>query len=62
MTPANPRSRVRLRSGNAMPVLGIGTWQLTRDTPGAIVSALDLGYVSGRASNVRARAGLNFIS
>ena len=44
MTPANPRSRVRLRSGNAMPVLGIGTWQLTRDTPGAIASALELGY------------------
>ena len=39
-----PRTTVRLRSGNEMPVLGIGTWQLTRDTPGAIESALELGY------------------
>ncbi|HZD04005.1 MAG TPA: aldo/keto reductase, partial [Longimicrobiales bacterium] len=27
-----------------MPVLGLGTWELTRDTPGSVERALDLGY------------------
>jgi 2,5-diketo-D-gluconate reductase A len=27
-----------------MPVLGLGTWQLTNDTIGTIAYALDLGY------------------
>lgn len=44
MTPTHLRSTVTLRSGNKMPVLGLGTWQLTRDTAGAIASALELGY------------------
>jgi 2,5-diketo-D-gluconate reductase A len=33
-----------LRSGRAHPVLGLGTWQLTRDTAGTVVEALRLGY------------------
>jgi 2,5-diketo-D-gluconate reductase A len=37
-------STVRLRSGAEMPLLGLGTWQLTRDTAGAVRQALELGY------------------
>ncbi|MGH7196411.1 MAG: aldo/keto reductase [Candidatus Saccharimonadales bacterium] len=37
-------SDVTLQSGNKMPVLGLGTWQLTNDTAGTIVKALELGY------------------
>src|SRR5687767_2660961 len=35
---------VRLRSGRSMPVLGLGTWQLTDDTAGTVEEALRLGY------------------
>jgi len=38
------QSRIPLRSGRAMPVLGLGTWQLTKDTAGTVVEALRLGY------------------
>lgn len=37
-------SRVQLHTGNEMPVLGLGTWQLTRNTGETIAAALDLGY------------------
>ncbi len=37
-------STVVLRTGNRMPVMGLGTWQLSRDTAGTIVAALQLGY------------------
>jgi len=37
-------STVKLRSGNEMPVLGLGTWQLTRDTAATVAYALDLGF------------------
>lgn len=33
-----------LASGKEMPVFGLGTWQLTIDTPGTIQAALELGY------------------
>ncbi|WEX74355.1 aldo/keto reductase [Sinorhizobium numidicum] len=33
-----------LHTGNRMPVLGVGTWQLTNDTAGTIATALTLGY------------------
>jgi diketogulonate reductase-like aldo/keto reductase len=33
-----------LRTGRSMPVLGLGTWQLTRDTAGTVEEALRLGY------------------
>jgi diketogulonate reductase-like aldo/keto reductase len=33
-----------LRSGRAMPSLGLGTWLLNRDTAGAVEEALRLGY------------------
>lgn len=36
--------RIALNSGNAMPVIGLGTWQLTDDTAGAVAAALALGY------------------
>lgn len=38
------QSTIPLRSGRAMPVLGLGTWQLTKDTAGTVVEALRLGY------------------
>ena len=38
------QSTIQLRSGRRMPVLGLGTWQLTRDTPGTVAEALRLGY------------------
>lgn len=37
-------SKVQLRTGRAMPVLGLGTWKLNEDTAGAVESALGLGY------------------
>ena len=33
-----------LHTGRAMPVLGLGTWQLTEDTAGAVEDALRVGY------------------
>jgi len=38
------KSTVSLHTGNKMPVLGLGTWQLTKDTAETIVEALELGY------------------
>lgn len=38
------RSTVDLRSGNKMPVLGLGTWKLTEDTAGVVEAALKMGY------------------
>ena len=37
-------SSIVLRSGNAIPVVGLGTWLLTRDTEATIAYALELGY------------------
>lgn len=39
-----PDSTIALRSGRRMPVLGLGTWKLTRDTARTIETALDLGF------------------
>lgn len=33
-----------LHTGNAIPVIGLGTWKLTRDTAATIRTALQLGY------------------
>lgn len=35
---------VQLPTGRRMPVLGLGTWQLTDDTSGTVETALELGY------------------
>lgn len=35
---------IRLRSGNRMPVIGLGSWRLTDETPDIIATALKLGY------------------
>jgi len=40
----NKDSSIQLRSGNSIPVLGLGTWQLTHDTGGTVAYALELGY------------------
>ncbi len=37
-------STVQLRSGNEMPVMGLGTWLLTRDTAETVLYAINLGY------------------
>lgn len=37
-------SKIELRTGNKMPVLGLGTWQLTIDTAETVTHALELGY------------------
>jgi 2,5-diketo-D-gluconate reductase A len=42
--PTRPAETVRLRTGREMPVLGLGTWQLTEDTAGAVEAAIGLGY------------------
>lgn len=40
----NIQSTVTLRSGNVMPVMGLGTWQLTEDTADIVTKALQLGF------------------
>lgn len=38
------RSTMQLHTGNSIPVMGLGTWQLTDDTADTIAYALELGY------------------
>lgn len=38
------RSTVPLHTGRQMPMLGLGTWELTRDTAGSVEHALQRGY------------------
>ncbi len=40
----NLDSTKSLHTGNKMPILGLGTWKLTRNTADIIDHALDLGY------------------
>jgi diketogulonate reductase-like aldo/keto reductase len=40
----NIDSSLQLRTGRRMPVIGLGTWQLTNDTAGTVEEALRLGY------------------
>lgn len=35
---------IGLHTGRQMPVIGLGTWQLTDDTAGTVADALTLGY------------------
>ena len=37
-------TRISLRSGHRMPILGLGTWKLTNDTAEAVEGALEAGY------------------
>src|SRR5205823_286203 len=37
-------STLPLRSGRDMPVIGFGTWQLTRDTACTVQAAIEHGY------------------
>lgn len=39
-----PQSTLLLHTGNRIPVLGLGTWQLTRNTVATVARALELGY------------------
>lgn len=38
------KSTVQMRFGNRMPVMGLGTWMLTRDTENTVAYAIELGY------------------
>ena len=38
------RSTLTLHTGRSMPVMGLGTWELTDDTAGTVEEALRLGY------------------
>src|SRR6185369_2521593 len=40
----NKFSTVQLNSGNAIPVVGLGTWELTDQTADIISYAIELGY------------------
>ena len=40
----NAHSTIALRTGAQMPMLGLGTWELTDDTAGTVAHALDIGY------------------
>jgi 2,5-diketo-D-gluconate reductase A len=40
----DPNTEVALHTGTRMPVLGLGTWQLTENTAGTIMTALEAGY------------------
>jgi diketogulonate reductase-like aldo/keto reductase len=35
---------VTLRTGSKMPIIGVGTWQMSHDTAGTITEALKMGY------------------
>lgn len=38
------QSTITLHTGAEMPILALGTWELTDDTAGTVARALDLGY------------------
>jgi diketogulonate reductase-like aldo/keto reductase len=40
----NIDAHYQLHTGQTMPVIGLGTWQLTNDTAGAVAHALESGY------------------
>lgn len=40
----NMHSTLPLHTGRSMPVIGLGTWELTDDTAGTVEEALRLGY------------------
>jgi 2,5-diketo-D-gluconate reductase A len=40
----NRDTRLALKSGNMMPTIALGTWELTSDTAATVATALKLGY------------------
>jgi diketogulonate reductase-like aldo/keto reductase len=40
----NATPTISLHTGSKMPRLGLGTWQLTNDTAGTVLAALQMGY------------------
>jgi 2,5-diketo-D-gluconate reductase A len=40
----NDETAIPLRTGSDMPTIGLGTWQLTKDTAESVSTAIDLGF------------------
>lgn len=40
----NKRTTIKLRSGNRMPIIGLGTWGLSDNTTESIMDAIKMGY------------------
>jgi 2,5-diketo-D-gluconate reductase A len=52
-------TRITLRSGRAMPPLGLGTWKLTNDTAETVEGALEAGYrLIDTSSDYGSQAGI----
>lgn len=52
-------STVNLHTGRTMPVIGLGSWQLTKDTAGTVGYALELGYrLIDTSSDYGSQAGI----
>lgn len=55
----DPTTRITLPSGHGMPVIGLGTWQLTRDTAEAVAGAIEAGVrLIDTASDYGAQGGI----
>jgi 2,5-diketo-D-gluconate reductase A len=52
-------STIKLLTQNKMPVMGLGTWQLTKDTAGTVLYAIELGYrLIDTSSDYRTQPGI----
>lgn len=40
----NINSKIMLHSGHSMPIVGLGTWQLTENTADSVARAIELGF------------------
>ena len=55
----NAQSSVTLHTGNRMPIMGLGTWELTKDTAGTVQAAFVLGYrMIDTAEDYRTQPGI----
>lgn len=53
------QTNIRLVSGNKIPVMGLGTWQLAQDTAGTVLYAIKLGYrMFDTSSDYKTQSGI----